>query len=195
MYKSTKLAMIAAFVCGFCAFAVHAQPPGSGRGFNMSALIISLPEVNDELKINSRQMKMLEALQADISAQRTRRSSAEERRQRGETNAKLFKVILDKKQAKRFAELELQFESLYAFDREDIGEELKLTDEQLQAIREARREREDATTDPVSVLGGVLEQGQLQKWTSRVGEPFEFSEQAIEFRTWYYGRRFGSRRR
>lgn len=195
MYKSITFAMVAFSMCVVRGGDAHAQPPGLGRGFNMSALIISLPEVNDELKISPRQMKMLEALQADISAQRTRRGSLEERRQRSEIDAKLLRVILDKNQAKRFAELELQFESLYAFDREEIGEELKLTDDQLKAIRQARSEREDAATDPVSVLGVVLEKGQLQKWSSRVGEPFEFSQQAIEFRTWYYSRRFGSGRR
>jgi hypothetical protein len=166
----------------------EAQPPGRRgrrRSMPLSMRLISLPEIQHELHVTSSQIQLLEALQADIMSQRGVRDS-KTRNQRNAVVAKLWNVLLEEDQAQRFSEVTLQFEGLYAIDRDgraDFVKDLELTETQLRAIRELR---EDG--NPVEIVLAVddlLEDAQLKKWERKLGKSFAFTDDTLAYRTTY----------
>ncbi len=183
------------------AFPCVAQPPGSRGGprVDSAVVLIDLTEVQQELDVNRPQLEMLESLQSDLEAQlrgrrsRRRRDPAERQKQR-EVMTKLLKVVLDKDQSKRFSELQLQFESLYAIDRAEFAKELELSEEQIESIRDIREDIESAV-DTDDVLEDVLSYKQIKKWQARLGRRFAFTEEGIAIQTLFFQTRgFGRSR-
>lgn len=177
MYRVSML-VTALLVTTCSAMDTYAQ----GRRGPLGLTLISLPEVQHELRLTSAQRELLVALQADIMSQRRPRN----RTSREERNAvldKLCGVLLDEPQVKRFAEVKLQFEGLYVIDREDREEfvkEMALTERQLEHIRELRNKENRVEVSPA--LHGVLEPDQLKKWENRLGKTFAFTEDTLALR-------------
>lgn len=163
----------------------HAQGRrGRGRP-PLSFGLITLPEVQEELGLSSEQSRLLEALQADITSQRSSRNSAS-REERNAVIAKLWNVLLEENQAKRFGEIRFQFEGLYVIDRDnraDFMKDMDLTEEQLRAIRQLRGDRNPI--ELITALDGLLEVAQLKKWERKLGPVFEFSDDTLAFRNQY----------
>lgn len=187
-------------VCLLSVSICHGQTPGfRGRGSRMplgiNLVLISLPEIQEELRVDSEQVKFLEALQQDLVTQmrnRTRSLDDEARRGRSEVAERIWKVLLSEEQAVRFEQVKLQFDGLYAIDRAEFAKELELTDQQQADIRRLR-----ANGNPVevtSVLDPILSTEQLDKWKEKLGDTFSFDEDTLEFREAYHSRgRFGRR--
>ena len=134
------------------------------------------------------------ALENDLSEQ-IGVPDGETRTRRRAINAKLWKAVLDEKQAKRFAEIQLQFDSLYAVERDSFVKGVELTDEQVDRIRRVRRDRRETfAEDPAKTVSDILSKAQAERWNDQLGKPFEFSEEVLEFHN-FLRFRFDRRRR
>ena len=169
MCKSLRIPVIVLLL--LLVISVQAQPPGRQRGrgpfgrgpTSPLAFLVSMAEVQKELKVDAVQGKLLDALLDDLREQRgaLRRGAfrrgfngprgdrdeqfQEDRRHMQELNEqgeKLLATIFEPEQQARFNQLRIQFEGVRALDRDEITKVLGLTDAQLQVIREIRESDE-----------------------------------------------------
>lgn len=170
------------------------RPRGGQRvPFNPGQVLLSLPEVQRDLELSRQQTKLLEALENDVLSQmrsRTRANaelSEEETSQQDEVLVKLHRTILEDDQTKRFRQLMLQFEGLYAIENEDFAKKLKLTDEQRTKIRRVRRA--DNPINALDLVESIVADEQLDMWQESLGREFGFSDAVMEYRAYYLARR------
>ena len=156
-------------------------------------MLLSLPEVQEDLELNRRQTKLIKALEDDVLSQlRSRvrtnfeRSDTKTSKQ-DEVLAKLRRTILEDDQTRRFSQLMLQFEGLYAIENEDFAKKLKLTDEQRTKIRRVRRA--DNPINALDLVDSIVADDQLDMWQESLGREFEFSDALMEYRAYYLARR------
>ena len=120
--------------------------------------LISIPEIQQELKLTGEQQKLRDALNTDLLDQRRAlfrngfddNSSAEDRfeqmRRRSQEFSRqsneLAKTILEPEQTKRLNQLDLQFVGVRAFERDEVVQSIGLTElqrDQIRKIRESTR--------------------------------------------------------
>ncbi len=171
--------------------------------------LLDMLPVRNEIGLRPLQIEMLDDLQADLAEQRravhagagrleipdqqrspeaideaTRqrleamRTAIQRTRQQSE---QLIAVILDSQQAKRIEELRLQDEGTRALDRQELRDQLNVTDEQFREIQELRLAALNRSRSPGRrqrdldrrVLE-LLTAEQQRKFIELQGEPFEF---------------------
>jgi len=180
------------------------QRPGGGGGFGGSLLLNK--SVQDELKLGKEQKDKLE--EVSKKAQEKRRELSQGGRPDREKIQAVNKEIneeatkaasLNDDQKKRLKEIELQqslrFRGPAAFDSEDIQKQLKLTDEQKEAVKTIVKETDDKIKEEAKdlerrdpkrreirqklnkeAMGKVaakLTKEQKDTWTKMLGDPFE----------------------
>ena len=182
--------------------------PGGGDPLGSVALI-GIPEVQQELKLSDEQKpkvadvisKMQEQSRAAFESFNPQEVFALEEKEREQRFAKMrtqmeeitkqteerLGKVLDKRQAGRFAELQLQRGGVGSLLRDEIGKQLKLSDEQRDKLRDliARNppffvpadQRKQAETDAVAVLSAK----QQEQWIKLKGADFKFPEQGFGF--------------
>ena len=174
------------------------RPRGQQRlPFGPGQVLLSLPEIQNDLELSRQQTKLIEALEGDVLSQLRSRSlgnvrinDRENSRQR-EVLAKLRRTIFEDNQASRFRQLILQFEGLYAIEDEEFAKKLQLTDAQRTRIRRVRR-----ASDPLNALErveSIIADEQLDLWQESLGREFDFSDAVMDYRVEYL-RNFGSQR-
>lgn len=174
------------------------RPRGQQRlPFGPGQVLLSLPEIQNDLELSRQQTKLIEALEGDVLSQLRSRSfgnvrinDRENSRQR-EVLAKLRRTIFEDDQASRFRQLILQFEGLYAIEDEEFAKKLQLTDAQRTRIRRVRR-----ASDPLNALErveSIIADEQLDLWQESLGREFDFSDAVMDYRVEYL-RNFGSQR-
>jgi len=108
------------------------------------AMLISEPDVRDDLNLSGSQRTQLAAFQQETAAQHEKlvsdaTSPFEERKRRfvqyADSQAKRLSAILTSAQRERLRQIWLQWQSLLAFQEPEVIEALKLTDEQRRQIR------------------------------------------------------------
>jgi hypothetical protein len=174
-------------------------------------LLVSVPDVQNELHVDARQQQLLEALVADLGDQQRGlfRGGFDEPREPDDDNSRfertrsrwqelsrqserLILAVFEPKQAERLNQLRLQFESVRALDRAEFLEAIGLTDDQKEQIRqirdresadrEAARDQTRSGRDVVEAdLMAVLTDEQKAKWEQMKGEPFTFPEGFARF--------------
>lgn len=121
-----------------------AQGQGRGRGGfggRGGGSLLSIPEVQKELKIEQAQLELLNSLnqqRGSFDREAFRNMTPEQRseafaKMRAEREKKVAE-ILDAKQVARLKQLELQREGVRALDRDDVANQLKLSADQKQKI-------------------------------------------------------------
>lgn len=187
-------------------------PGFGGPGFGdpmASVALIGLPEVQQELKLTDEQQPRIGDVISKMQVQtRTAFESfnpqevfaldEKEREDRfakmrrkmddvaKQTNEQLSK-ILNKPQAARFAELQLQRGGIGSLLREEIGKQLKLSDEQREKLRELLErnppffaspdQRKQFDSDAIALLSD----NQKDQWAKLKGADFKFPEQGFGF--------------
>jgi Spy/CpxP family protein refolding chaperone len=153
---------------------VNAQPPGGGgRGFGGRGgmfggqrgggmQMLSIPEVQKELKLTPEQITKLEAKQQEQrDAMREAFQSAGQDREAMQKmmadmqamQKKAVNEILDANQQKRFGELELQQQGPMAIAaRKDVAEALKITEEQKSKIEDIQRKSQEEMRNAMTGL-------------------------------------------
>jgi len=133
---------------------------GRGGGVQM----LRIPEVQKELKMTPEQIAKIDAKQETVrqgiqdafQGNNIFQMSTEERQKAmdkvQDVQTKAVGDILDPTQQKRFRELELQQQGPNALARKDVGDELKLTDDQKKKVTEALRQTD---TDRRAAMEGV----------------------------------------
>ena len=221
MCKSIRMPVIVVLL--LLATIAQAQPPGRprgrgrfGRGGPSSplAFLVSMAEVQKELKIDTVQEKLLDALLDDLREQRgafrggfngppgDREAQFQEyRRHTQKLNRQgedLLATIFEPEQRARFNQIRIQYEGVRALDRDEVTQVLGLTDTQLQVIREIRERDElpDGSRDREVRRPGqqreadmlaVFTEEQKKKWEDMQGKAFAFPRRS----RWYGRRGFG----
>ncbi len=188
-------------------------PGFGGPGFGdpmASAALIGLAEVQQELKLTEEQRplvgdvlsKMQEQSRSVFESFNPQEIFTLEEKERDERFAKMrtkmedvskqtserLNKILDKQQSARFAELQLQRGGVGSLMREEIGKQLKLSDEQRNKLRELIEQnppfppptpdqRKKVETDAVALLSDA----QKDQWAKLKGADFKFPEQGFGF--------------
>ena len=188
-------------------------PGFGGPGFGdpmASAALIGLAEVQQELKLTDEQRplvgdvlsKMQEQTRSVFESFNPQEIFTLEEKERDERFAKMrtkmedvskqtserLNKILDKQQSARFAELQLQRGGVGSLMREEIGKQLKLSDEQRNKLRELIEQnppfppptpdqRKKVETDAVALLSDA----QKDQWAKLKGSDFKFPEQGFGF--------------
>ena len=188
-------------------------PGFGGPGFGdpmASAALIGLAEVQQELKLTEEQRplvgdvlsKMQEQTRSVFESFNPQEIFTLEEKERDERFAKMrtkmedvskqtserLNKILDKQQSARFAELQLQRGGVGSLMREEIGKQLKLSDEQRNKLRELIEQnppfppptpdqRKKVETDAVALLSDA----QKDQWAKLKGSDFKFPEQGFGF--------------
>lgn len=174
-----------------------AQRPGMFLFRNLDLLLISMESVQDELQLKPNQGELLEALGEDLRSQRTfRRRRRERSRPTPKTTEvsvpdKLVHVVLEEDQIKRLTELRFQFQGPYAIDDDGLLNDLQLSSEQLDAIREVR---EDESALSLSKLMELIGDEKAKIWRKSMGKRFRFDEELSSFRATFYRFKRGSTR-
>ena len=191
---------------GFTLSQVSAQPPGARRGggirspLDLDRMFVGYRSIRSELELTASQLELLNALDKDLAAQRSRgfrRRPARGQIGRGQTernqvSRKLFAALLEPEQAKRLAQINLQFRGLYAIDDAAFVEDVSLSDEQVSAVRKARRENPNFDMTKLNDLVGLET---AKQWWTTLGFPFVFSEELQQLRSDYRGRQSAGRAR
>ncbi len=144
---------------------------------DISLILMSTGDVQRELDITASQGKLLEAFGEDLRAQRIgrirnrQRRSAASSEQRAELSKRIFRVLLEDDQFDRLTEISLQFLGPYAIEDEKFTQSVSLTDEQMDAIRSARKEDSKLGNAELEKLIG---QTAAQKWMTELGDRFRF---------------------
>ena len=133
--------------------AAFAQGQGRGRGFGFGGGLnmLRIEKVQQELKMTQPQIDKIAAKQQELQAANQgvdfQNMSQEERQaffQKSQAaQAKAVADILDSTQLKRYHQLELQQQGAGAFNRKEVADQLKLTEEQkkkIQAIQQGLQE-------------------------------------------------------
>jgi Spy/CpxP family protein refolding chaperone len=131
----------AALTAAMIVTALPAEAQGQGRrGGRGGGNILSIPEVQKELKLEAAQIELLNALNQGGRGNREsfQNMTPEQRREafaklRAEREKKVAE-ILDAKQVARLKQLELQQDGLRSIRRDDVALQLKLTADQKQKI-------------------------------------------------------------
>jgi hypothetical protein len=161
--------------------------------------LVALSEVREELAIDEEQGQLLDALSADLRDQQriafrdgfdgppegpddpsTDDGGRGRLRRLGESGEKLIMAVLEPAQAKRLAELRVQFEGLRAFDREAFVASLGLTELQRNQIREIRGDRRQTEELEAEVRMSLTEK-QIARWDEMKGAKFTFPERRGRF--------------
>ncbi len=181
-------------------------PGGDPMG---SVTLIGIPEVQQELKLSDEQRpKVADVINKTQEQSRTvfegfnfQEVFTLEEKERDERFAKMrtqmegitkqaeerLAKILDKSQASRFSELQLQRGGIGSLLRDEVSKPLKLSDEQRDKLRElieqnppffaAPDQRKKVESDAVAVLSAK----QKEQWTKLKGADFKFPEQGFGF--------------
>ena len=181
-------------------------PGGDPMG---SVTLLRTPEVQQELKLTDEQRpkvadvigKMQEQSRTVFEGFNFQEVVTLEEKERDERFAKMrtqmegitkqaeerLDKILDKPQASRFSELQLQRGGISSLLRDEISKPLKLSNEQRDKLRElieqnppffaAPDQRKKVETDAVAVLSAK----QKEQWTKLKGADFKFPEQGFGF--------------
>jgi Spy/CpxP family protein refolding chaperone len=144
-WRGAALALGATVLLAGSAMAQRGGFGFGGRGRGGGPDMLSMPEVQTELKLSDEQktkvMTLLDQLREERQqqGQELRDLSQEERQKRGaEMRAaanKLVNAILNADQQKRYRQLRLQQQGMSALTEKDVADELKLTDEQRTKIQ------------------------------------------------------------
>lgn len=181
-------------------------PGGDPMG---SVMLIGISEVQQELKLSDEQKpKVMDVLSKTQEQSRAVFEGVNfqevftlEEKERDERFAKMrtqmegitkqaeerLAKILDKSQASRFSELQLQRGGVGSLLRDEVSKPLKLSDEQRDKLRElieqnppffaSPDQRKKVETDAVAVLSAK----QKEQWTKLKGADFKFPEQGFGF--------------
>lgn len=166
--------VMALSLCVIFAQAAIAQGGGGGRqgggfgrqggfGFGGGMMLLSMPEVQKELKMTPEQNDKVKTKQADVRTatqaimekaggfQALRDMSPEDRTKlqadMQEVQTKAVKEVLDETQMKRFHQLELQRQGPNAFTMPEVKKALDITDEQSTKIAAIQMEQQQAMRD------------------------------------------------
>ncbi len=184
--------------------------PGGGDPLGSVALI-RIPEVQQELKLSDEQKpkvadvisKMHEQSRAAFESFNPQEVFALEEKERNQRFAKMrtqmeeitkqteerLGKVLDQRQAGRFAELQLQRGGVGSLLRDEVGKQLKLSDEQRDKLRglieqnppffplPSPEQRKKFETDAVALLSA----NQQEQWIKLKGADFKFPEQGLGF--------------
>lgn len=184
-----------------------AQPPAGRPGgpFGGPMLMVGLlrnPQVQQELKLTDQQKQQLEQLgeQWREKMRGLRDLPPEERRQkvqgmRAEVEKQLSQ-ILNEQQMKRLKQIALQVEGYAALERPEVAEQVGLTKEQRQKIRDILRQADEKRREAFQQRQGdrqavfqrmreirqwvdgeiekLLTAEQKKKWQELIGAPFKF---------------------
>lgn len=145
--KRQMLWAAALSIASIATTAIPCEAQGQGRGFRGGRggrNVLSIPEVQKELKLEQAQIELLNALNQDRAGfdREAFRSMTPEQRQeafakrRAERDKKVAE-ILDAKQVARLKQLELQQAGVRALGQPNVATELKLTTDQKQKIEAA----------------------------------------------------------
>jgi Spy/CpxP family protein refolding chaperone len=188
-----------------------AQPPAGRPGGPFGGrlggpmLMVGLlrsPQVQQELKLTDQQRQRLEQLgeQWREKMRGLRDLPPEERRQKGEGMRaeveKQLATILNEQQMKRLKQIALQVEGYAALERPEIADQVGLTKEQRQKIRDILRQAGEKRREAFQQGQGdrqaafqrmreirqwvdgeiekLLTAEQKKKWQELIGEPFKF---------------------
>lgn len=188
-----------------------AQPPAGRPGGPFGGrlggpmLMVGLlrsPQVQQELKLTDQQKQQLEQLgeQWREKMRGLRDLPPEERRQKGEGMRaeveKQLATILNEQQMKRLKQIALQVEGYAALERPEIADQVGLTKEQRQKIRDILRQADEKRREAFQQGQGdrqaafqrmreirqwvdgeiekLLTPEQKKKWQELVGAPFKF---------------------
>jgi len=188
-----------------------AQPPAGRPGGPFGGrlggpmLMVGLlrsPQVQQELKLTDQQKQQLEQLgeQWREKMRGLRDLPPEERRQKGEGMRaeveKQLATILNEQQMKRLKQIALQVEGYAALERPEIADQVGLTKEQRQKIRDILRQAGEKRREAFQQGQGdrqaafqrmreirqwvdgeiekLLTAEQKKKWQELIGEPFKF---------------------
>jgi Spy/CpxP family protein refolding chaperone len=188
-----------------------AQPPAGRPGGPFGGrlggpmLMVGLlrsPQVQQELKLTDQQKQQLEQLgeQWREKMRGLRDLPPEERRQKGEGMRaeveKQLATILNEQQMKRLKQIALQVEGYAALERPEIADQVGLTKEQRQKIRDILRQAGEKRREAFQQGQGdrqaafqrmreirqwvdgeiekLLTPEQKKKWQELIGEPFKF---------------------
>ena len=204
-------------VCGILTtLLIAATPAWAQRGGEPSLLgMLEREEVQTELQISEEQLGKLDELRESLNdrsgfvelMRKSREAESEAERaqireqmrnyaetRRNSADEKLSGVLTESQMA-RLQQLSMQFRGLRALASDDVGETLKLTDEQKQQItalveeqQTARRElgfqvsdeeREQFRAEWDRKLMVVLTDGQRQQWTTMTGPPIGEAPAAV----------------
>jgi len=190
---SKRSVLIATILIGLMTFQVYAQRPGGRRGGSWSTLdldqaFVGYRSVRTELGLSEPQIELLIALDTDLTAQLRsgfRRRRGPDRTAQLEVSQKIFRTLLEPKQVERLAEINLQFRGLYAIDDEKFVKDISLTEEQLSAIRAARKENQNFDMSKLNDLVGL---DKAKKWWTTLGKPFRFSSELQDLQRRYQER-------
>ena len=222
MCKSVRIPVIVVLL--LLATSVQAQPPGRQRGRgrfgrggpnSLLAFLVSMAEVQKELKIDAVQEKLLDALLDDLREQQRGAFQGGLNGPRGDREAQfqeflrhmqklnrqgedLLTTIFEPEQRARFNQIRIQYEGVRALDRDEVAQVLGLTDTQLKVIREIRERDEppDGSRDREVRRPGqqseadmlaVFTEEQKKKWEDMQGKAFVFPRRS----RWYGRRGFG----
>jgi len=149
------------------------QPPGGGfgggfgGGGGLAGSIARSKPLQEELKVDADQLEKLTAALTKAREETreltqklfARDTSTEERTEIGkkmrEVNDKAVASALKPEQVKRLKQIETQQAGLGLFTREDIVQQLKITDEQKEKIAAIRKELTADTRELMGSLGGA----------------------------------------
>jgi hypothetical protein len=156
--------VLALSLCAVLAGGASAQ--GGRRGmFGRGGLqMLRIPEVQKELKMTPEQIGKIDAKQETVrqgvqdafQGNNIFQMSTEDRQKAmdkvQDVQNKAVADILDPTQQKRFHQLELQLQGPNAISRKDVGDELKLTDDQKKKVLDVLRQTD---TDRRAAISGV----------------------------------------
>ncbi len=116
---------------------------GGGGPFGGGLGLLRIEKVQQELKMTQPQIEKIDAKQQELRAANQGvdfQNMSQEERQKffakiQEAQSKAVADILDSTQIKRFHQLELQQQGAGAFNRKEVADQLKLTDEQKKKIQ------------------------------------------------------------
>lgn len=169
------------------------EDDGASRFFqsnNLDLLLISTSIVQNDLEITPSQGELLEALGEDLRSQpgfsptpSRRGGRGRGRRGRGiPSSDRIIRVLLEKEQYKRLSEVRFQFQGPYAIDNEEFAKQVKLTSEQLEAIREARTNKRVLRHSQFVELIG---EEKANAWRDSLGKRVPFRGQLTRYRSEY----------
>ena len=144
--RRTRSFIFLALIVSLMAPPASAQQGGGGwaRLFQIPAVALAqLDEVQEELKLSDDQKKQVAELNEKLNQDRRELFQSGDREQFREKWAKMnadasaeFKKLLDDAQAERVQEIYIQVNGPAVLADESVAEELKLSDEQRQALRD-----------------------------------------------------------
>jgi|GEM_PF-2350439 len=154
---------------------------------NLDLLLISTSTVQNELKITSGQGELLEALGEDLRSQPgfspPGRGPGPRRLAQDIPNSdRIIRVLLEQEQNKRLSEVRFQFQGPFAIDHEEFSKKIKLSEEQLEAVREARTKKRILRH---SQLVELIGEDKANTWRKSLGKRLSFGREFAAYRSKY----------